>query len=243
MPSMSDRPVQPEAKGTEAVLPLFERYRPRTFAEVVGQDAALLRLSLLRERGGLAGRVYVIVGPSGSGKTTIGRLIAAEVSADHATVEMDAADLDLDAVREIERRSRGRALGGAKWCYLVNEMHRLRGPVVSRLLTTIETPSVQRNVTIIFTTTAAGSRLFEDEAFDAGPFVSRAVVIRLAQRGLCEVFAEMVQRIARAESLDGQPIERYRRLMKECKNNARLALQKIEQGEMSLAAEGAGDGE
>lgn len=226
------------------VVQLWEKYRPRRYADIVGQDAALKRLAFLREHGGLAGRVLVFVGPSGAGKTSLSRLVAAEVSADHATVEMDAADLDLDAVRDIERRSRGPALGGVGWCYVINEMHRLRGPVVSRLLTTFETPSVQRNVTWCFTTTSAGSRLFEDEAFDAGPFVSRAVVIRLAQRGLCEAFADHVRRIAQAENLDGQPIERYRRLLKDCKNNCRLALQRIEQGDLLADdGEGAGDGD
>lgn len=209
--------------------PLFERYRPSAWSEVVGQEKAIATINRLRERGGLAGRVLYITGPSGSGKTTIARLVAGEVAPDFATIELDAADLDLEQVRDLESKSRGKPLGGQGWCFIINEAHRMRSAVVSRLLTTLELPSVQRNVTIILTTTTSGSTLFEDN-FDAGPFLSRAIVIPLAQRGLCEPFAERALQIARAEGLDGQPIEKYQRLAKDCRNNLREMLSRIEAG-------------
>ena len=37
--------------------PLFEQYRPKTWAEVVGQDAALRQIEAVRRRG-LAGRAW-----------------------------------------------------------------------------------------------------------------------------------------------------------------------------------------
>src|SRR5688500_17833935 len=123
-----------------ASAPLWERYRPQTYGEVVGQERAIERIAFLREHGGLAGRGLMFVGPSGSGKTTLARLVAAEVSDEHATIEQDAADFDLDSVRELERLSRGRSLGGKGWAFILNEAHRLRGPVVSRLLTALELP-------------------------------------------------------------------------------------------------------
>ena len=211
--------------------PLYEAYRPKRWEEIVGQEKAVKTIERLRQRGGLAGRVLYVTGPSGSGKTTIARLIAAEVSAEWATIEMDAADLDIETVRDIEAKSRGLALGGAKWCVILNEAHRMRSSVVSRLLTTLELPSVQRNVTVILTTTTSGSTLFEDN-FDAGPFLSRAIMLPLSQRGLCEPFAQRALEIARAEGLDGQPIEKYQRLAKDCRNNLREMLSRIEAGVM-----------
>lgn len=211
--------------------PLFENYRPRTWGDVVGQEKAVKTIERLRERGGLTGRVVYISGPSGSGKTTIARLIAQEVAPDFATIEMDAADLDLETIRDLESKSRGRPLGGDGWCVILNEAHRMRSAVVSRLLTTLELPSVQRNVTIILTTTTSGATLFEDN-FDAGPFLSRAIVVPLSQRGLCEPFAQRALEIARAEGLDGQPLEKYQRLAKDCRNNLREMLSKIEAGYM-----------
>ena len=47
---------------------LAEQYRPRTFADVVGQDKALAKIRTLARRG-LAGRAYWISGQSGTGKS------------------------------------------------------------------------------------------------------------------------------------------------------------------------------
>jgi DNA polymerase III gamma/tau subunit len=54
---------------------LFERYRPKMWSEVVGQDKLVAKVNALRPRG-LGGRAYWIAGPSGAGKTTCGRFVA-----------------------------------------------------------------------------------------------------------------------------------------------------------------------
>src|SRR5262245_17092896 len=56
--------------------PLAEQYRPRAWADVVGQDRAVNRIQGLVKRG-LGGRAFWLSGQSGTGKTTIARLIAA----------------------------------------------------------------------------------------------------------------------------------------------------------------------
>ncbi len=60
-------------------MPLYEKYRPDTWAQVVAQDKAVNALQRLSERVGLGGKAYWITGASGTGKTTIARLIAAEI--------------------------------------------------------------------------------------------------------------------------------------------------------------------
>ena len=57
--------------------PLYEKYRPKTFAEVLGQDKIVKRLNILAQTS-LAGRAYWITGQSGTGKTTIAKIIAAQ---------------------------------------------------------------------------------------------------------------------------------------------------------------------
>ena len=47
--------------------PLFEKYRPRTWADVIGQEKIGRRIDVLRRRG-LGGRAYWITGASGTGR-------------------------------------------------------------------------------------------------------------------------------------------------------------------------------
>jgi hypothetical protein len=54
----------------------------------------------------------------------------------------------------------------------------------------------------------------------------------LERRDLARSFAERAKAIAEAEGLDGQPIERYVRLVQDNKNNMRAVLQAIDGGEM-----------
>src|SRR5438552_4147684 len=62
-------------------MSLFERFRPATFADVVGQDKAVARLQSLAQRG-IAGRAYWFAGLSGTGKTTLARIVAGLVAVD-----------------------------------------------------------------------------------------------------------------------------------------------------------------
>lgn len=211
--------------------PLYEAYRPREWSDVVGQEKALKTIETLRKRG-LAGRVLYITGKSGTGKTTIARLIADEVADRYAQIEIDASDLSMDRVREFERMCQFKPIGEKGFhCFIVNEAHRLRNDVVSRLLSTFESGNVQSTSTWIFTTTTSGDSLF-DENFDSAPFGSRCVQIGLSQRGLAECFADRARVVAQAEGLDGQPIEKYVRLAKDCGNNLREMLCRIEAGAM-----------
>ena len=84
--------------GAPPSAPLFERYRPRSWSEVIGQDKAVRALLALRDKGQLSGRAYWLSGKSGTGKTTIARLLAADVADEFMTTEVDATGLTVAAL-------------------------------------------------------------------------------------------------------------------------------------------------
>ena len=81
---------------------LHEQYRPRTWADVIGQDKAVKTVQTLAKRG-LSGRAFWVSGQSGTGKTPIARLIAAEVADPFCTIEIDGGPLTVASLREIQR--------------------------------------------------------------------------------------------------------------------------------------------
>jgi len=75
-------------------IPLFEKYRPKRFPEIIGQDLAIERLKYFIEsfnKGTAKKKAVLLHGPAGTGKTTLAYVLANELGSE--IFELNASDL------------------------------------------------------------------------------------------------------------------------------------------------------
>ena len=204
---------------------LAEKYRPCEFSQLVGQEKAVSAL----ERLDLGGRAFYITGKSGTGKTTMAKIIAMKVAqTSHGISEITGRQLTCGYLSTWRSNFYYRPLFGG-YALIVNESHGMHKPVIEMLLDVLE--DLPDYATVIFTTTRAGDDLFEEQ-LDSSPFRSRCFQLALSCRDLTPVFAEHCRAIATKEGLNGKPLDEYTKLLRDCRNNLREALTRIEMGEM-----------
>jgi DNA polymerase III subunit gamma/tau len=144
------------------VTALYRKYRPQTFAEVVGQEAVVRTLTNAIEHDKVR-QAYLFAGPRGTGKTSLARILAKSINCAHGptatpdgtcnscvaitagssldVVEMDAASQrGIDDIREIRDRAALQPVEGRMKVYILDEAHQLTDAAWNALLKLIEEP-------------------------------------------------------------------------------------------------------
>lgn len=209
-------------------MQLYEKYRPTDFDSFIGQDKIKRQITMLTNRPEWDRDALFLQGQSGVGKTTLAWIIARQVSDDFNIIELDGDKCSVQAVRDLEINFGLSSMFGAWKVVIVNEAHAMTAKAVQAWLTLLE--RLPANRLVIFTTTEP----LQEDLFGnfSGPFGRRCKVYSFTNQGLCQAMAERAKQIAEIEGLDGQPIQRYVKLVQAHHNNMGRVLQEIDKGEM-----------
>jgi len=194
---------------------LYRRHRPRTFADVVGQEHVVRTLRNAVEQGEVH-HAYLFVGSRGTGKTSTAKILAAClncaegpttspcgkcdscVAIANATsldvIEMDAASNNsVDDIRDLREKVAYAPVSGRHKVYILDEAHMLSPQAWNAFLKTLEEPP-PRTIFVLATTEAQKvlpTVVDRCHRFDFG-------------RPTVEQVTTVLERVAGQEGIDGE---------------------------------------
>jgi DNA polymerase-3 subunit gamma/tau len=195
---------------------LYRRHRPRTFADVVGQEHVVRTLRNAVQQGKVH-HAYLFVGSRGTGKTSMAKMLAACMNCERGptvepcgrcescvaiasatsldVIEMDAASNNsVDDIRELRESVQFAPVSGRSKVYILDEAHMLSSQAWNAFLKTLEEPPPD---TIFVLATTEAQKVLPT-------VVDRCHRFDFA-RPTVEQIAIVITRVAAAESIEIAP--------------------------------------
>jgi DNA polymerase-3 subunit gamma/tau len=195
---------------------LYRRHRPRTFADVVGQEHVVRTLRNAVQQGKVH-HAYLFVGSRGTGKTSMAKMLAACMNCESGptvepcgrcescvaiasatsldVIEMDAASNNsVDDIRELRESVQFAPVSGRSKVYILDEAHMLSSQAWNAFLKTLEEPPPD---TIFVLATTEAQKVLPT-------VVDRCHRFDFA-RPTVEQIAIVISRVANAESIEIAP--------------------------------------
>lgn len=215
---------------------LARRFRPQTFAEVVGQDRIATTLRHAIQEGRVA-HAYLFTGARGVGKTSMARIFAKALNCPNVVEgvpcnnceicqgisqgqDVDVSEIDgasnrgIDDIRALRANVHVKSMRSKYKVYIIDEVHMLTKEAFNALLKTLEEPPPL--VKFIFCTTEPNKLpdtiLSRCQRFDFGTIATSEIVSRLDQLAKAEGFQvdpaalELVARRAAGSMRDSQSL-------------------------------------
>ena len=160
---------------SSSYIPLYRKYRPQKFKDIVGQESIVNTLSNAIELNKVA-HAYLLTGPRGTGKTSTARIFAKSLNCQKGptlepcgecpscldivgsnaidVIEIDAAsNRKVEDARNLLEKVQFVPVAGKYKIYIIDEVHMLTTEAFNTLLKTLEEPPP--NLVFILATTEA----------------------------------------------------------------------------------------
>ena len=127
---------------------LYRKNRPKSFAEVIGQEQITKTLQKAIKSGRIS-HAYLLSGPRGVGKTSVARILAHEVNKlpyKDESIHLDIIEIDaasnrrIDEIRDIREKVLIAPTSAKYKVYIIDEVHMLTKEAFNALLKTLEEP-------------------------------------------------------------------------------------------------------